>query len=57
MEQILFHGRDLYTQIDGKTIIDISKVAVNPAYIQILMCEILDNNQLLDFLELSHKII
>lgn len=57
MEQMLLYGEEIYTQKSGKTIIDTSKISINPAYMQILMCEKLWNDELKEFLDISYKLI
>ncbi|MFK7779851.1 MAG: hypothetical protein QM490_01775 [Candidatus Gracilibacteria bacterium] len=57
MEQLFTYGNELYkVDKNGDTIIDIDKIEISPNFIKILMGELLDNNELLDFLELSEKI-
>jgi hypothetical protein len=57
MEQMLLYWEWIYSQKNWKTIIDKSKISVNPAYMQILMCEKLWNDELKEFLALSYKLI
>lgn len=57
MEQVFLYGRNLYTQTpDGKLIFDVSKLQINGYFVKTLMGEILESDELLDFLELSEII-
>ncbi len=56
MEHILLYGNALYKEEDGKTIIDKSKLQINTNFFKILMCEVLNSEELEDFLELSYKV-
>lgn len=57
MEQLFMYWNELYKiDEDWDQIIDISKIQINSYFTKTLMWEILDNDELLDFLELSNKI-
>ncbi len=58
MERMLEYGRGIFIK-DEKTwkwIIDKNKISIPPNFSDILMWEILDNEELLDFLELKEKL-
>jgi hypothetical protein len=57
MEQLFMYWKELYkTDKDWDQIIDIDKIQINSYFTKTLMWEILDNDELLDFLKLSEKI-
>lgn len=57
MEQVFLYGRNLYTKTpDEKLIFDASKLQINGYFVKTLMWEILDSDELMDFLELSEII-
>lgn len=58
MEQLFIYGKSLY-KIDEKTwklIIDINKIQISNNFVKILFWEILNNDELIEFLELSNII-
>lgn len=57
MEQLFMYWKELYkVDKDWDLILDIEKIQINSNFTKTLMWEILSNDQLLDFLELSNKI-
>ncbi len=57
MEQVFLYGRNLYTKTpDEKLIFDVSKLQINWYFVKTLMGEILESDELMDFLELSETI-
>jgi hypothetical protein len=57
MEQLFLYGRNLFTNTpDGKLIFDIKKFQINGYFVKTLMGEILESDELMDFLELSEII-
>lgn len=57
MEQLFKYGKELYKiDEDQDQIIDIEKIQINSYFTKTLMWELLNNDELLDFLELSEKI-
>lgn len=57
MEQLFMHGTSLYKiSQNWKQIIDRNKIHINSNFWKILIGEIVDNDELMEFLELSHKL-